>query len=554
LSQLEGSANASRGGGRHDARLLALAGVLALVFGAALRLHNLRDQILLEDEMHTVRTALAYPVGEILTTYRSEDPCLPLTALYRALLDRGVVLSELGLRAPVLIASILAIVVLPWLASSWLDRRMVVLWAWLLAISPVLALYGRMVRPYGVITLLAPAAVLVLLRFRESGRLVWGVAFALLAAASVFFHLGTAPFIAAVMLFAIGERLLGRDGALSWTRLGALAASTLGLIAAFALPAWPSLVALARAKSGRRLFQLDAVLSVLSLQAGIASLAIALPVVAIAIAGLLVLFRDRPAAAGLTATVVAAQWLGLAVLAPSGGRSPLVLNRYLLITVPFLLLWVAVGVTTAASRLARVAAGRRWGAEWIVPIVVVIALVACGPFTDRDFRRSSFVHGKDFLRFDQPRGAIDPALVPAFYRDPGASGALVEFPHSGSWNATRAQYVYQSVHHRRVVAAEPGAPYCDPRLRLRNYVCGEPEAIAASGARFLVVHADVLAEEWNVVGGDGSGTLVQADHWADLARSARRLARQLQRRWGSPIYSDDRIWVWDLERVAAGGA
>src|SRR6185436_8381434 len=89
--------------------------LLGSVFaGLGLRLWNLRGQVLGGDELHAVRAAVARTVPEILTTYSLTDHSLPLTALYRWLLDHGVTLSELALRLPSLLCGALALVVFPY--------------------------------------------------------------------------------------------------------------------------------------------------------------------------------------------------------------------------------------------------------------------------------------------------------------------------------------------------------------------------------------------------------------------------------------------------------
>jgi hypothetical protein len=100
-----------------------------------------------------------------------------------------------------------------------------------------------------------------------------------------------------------------------------------------------------------------------------------------------------------------------------------------------------------------------------------------------------------------------------------------------------------------VIAAEPFEWPCHPRLLLRNHVCPEPEAMLASGARFLVVHRDPLAEEHLIEGGEGSGSTLGPQEWEELARTSARTIRRLQRRWKAPFYRDDRIVVWDLDAV-----
>jgi hypothetical protein len=138
------------------------------LIGLALRSVGLRGQILTGDELHTVHGALAMPVSQILRTWTfgGADYCVPLTAGYRWLMDQGVVFSELGFRLPSLIAGLAAIAALPWLAAPWLGRRATIAFAWLLAISPMLVFYSRIVRPYlpGVVG--AVIAVLLFFRWR----------------------------------------------------------------------------------------------------------------------------------------------------------------------------------------------------------------------------------------------------------------------------------------------------------------------------------------------------------------------------------------------------
>src|SRR5207302_10954719 len=54
----------------------------AAAAGVVLRLWRLPRQVLLFDEWHAVRGALALPLGRILTTFQMPDYSIPLTALY----------------------------------------------------------------------------------------------------------------------------------------------------------------------------------------------------------------------------------------------------------------------------------------------------------------------------------------------------------------------------------------------------------------------------------------------------------------------------------------
>ncbi len=79
-----------------------------VVVGIALRWIHLSAQIPTGDELHSINGALVRPLSEILQnwTYHGADYCVPLTALYRVLMDAGVVLSEMGFRTPVLLSGV----------------------------------------------------------------------------------------------------------------------------------------------------------------------------------------------------------------------------------------------------------------------------------------------------------------------------------------------------------------------------------------------------------------------------------------------------------------
>jgi len=63
--------------------------------------------------VHAVRAAVSLPLPVILTTYRESDNCIPLTALFRLLLDAGVRLGEGSFPRSVDPCGLLLLVLLP---------------------------------------------------------------------------------------------------------------------------------------------------------------------------------------------------------------------------------------------------------------------------------------------------------------------------------------------------------------------------------------------------------------------------------------------------------
>jgi hypothetical protein len=572
---------ASGAGGTRLAGIVAGAGVAGAILatGVALRFWNLADQVLGGDELHAVRAALSQPLPALLTTYQLADSCIPLTALDRWLLDRGVALDERLLRLPVLASGLAALVVLPLLARRRLPPAAWPFFGALVATSPLLVLYSRIARSYMPATLLSFAAVMAFDRWwtragaGTPGRSGAAIAYVVLAALAIWFHLGTAPIVVAPLLFGAAELTLaaalpgprsesreGRDRA--WRRLAALAAAAGGLAACCALflvPAYPSLVRLIAAKRQSQEVPAATWWGVLQLQAGARAgqpLA-ALLFWAVALAGLAALLRRRRRLGIYLLAMVLAQLLGIVVLSPLGLARLQVLDRYLLPALPVVLLWVAAGLVhpwwPGQGRLGR--AGQGLGAAGLV-----VVWLSAGPFADVDFLTSSFMHHNDMVAFALPRATAPPGGVPRPYLALGGppGSAVVELPWPPVWDFGRCFYVYQEVHGLRVqVAVAAGAPPAG-RLRLRNRVGPEPAALLASGARWVAVHRDLALEErrLELPAAAPPPRGVPPPLAAELAAAGERSAARLAAAWGPPAFADAAVAVWDLGRVrvrAAGG-
>jgi hypothetical protein len=505
--------------------------------------------VLGDDEVHAVRSALAHPVREILVTYEPADNCIPLSALFRLFLDSGLRLSEPLLRAPGFLAGIALLALLPWAAGRALGRSLpragtiTAVFAWLLALSPPLVLYSRIVRSYMPMVLLGTGAAIAFYAWWRRPRPALGVAYVLLGALAVWFHLGAGPWVASPLLWGAGALLFHREeDPLRRARFRGLPLLALGLalgLLAFLLPARASFLDLLREKHQPVAIPISAVRGVLELQAGNAHLPLALLFWGTALAGLaLLLRRDRPLAL-YTLVLVLGNLAGLLLLSPEGIEQPLVWNRYLLIALPAVLLWVAVALALQPT----------------VAVAFLALLVLSGPFADPGFRRSPFVHNDLYMEYCTPRGQLAAAEVPDFYRSLPGPGPLLEYPWMPLWRLNRALGAYQERHGRELVVASHRPALWDERLACRNMVPGDPEGFLKSRARYLVVHRDLAREEIRVP----RNALRPPDHLAErlegeLAGEAKAMARRLKRQWGPPTYADEWVQVWDLDAFRAPAA
>lgn len=497
--------------------------------GAVLRLWNLHAQVLGDDELHLVRTALTQPVGTILVTYQKVDACIPLSALYALLVRCGVRLTELGVRLPELLAGLLLLVLAPLWADRRLGRVTAIGYAWLLAVSPGLVLYSRIARPYMVVVLLSFGAAVAFESWWREGGWRRGAAYAVLAALAFWFHPVAAPLVLSPLVFGAIATIRDRR------RAPALAALTVGTAAAFLvffLPARESFLEIIRAKH-QEIHLTPRVFGALAeLQAGTANVLWVVLFWLGAALGFWKLLRGErrmPALTALTGLLVLGQIAGLLWISPLGLDAPLIFHRYALVILPWVLLWVAAAHDRPHSA-----------------IVVSLALLLVGPFEDRTWWRSSFPHHDDRLAFYVQRPKLsDP------YRNLGP-GAILEAPWIPVWRVSRAVALYQDAHGREVVMGSPDPLLTDPRVAFRNLVPLTPEAFLASRARWLVVHRDLGAEEEAIPDPLWPPRMGVGRRFHEVFQAeGRRLPRLLRRAWGRPDFEDDALVIWDLDRVRA---
>lgn len=507
------------------------------------------------DELHTVRAAVSRPLGEVLTTYRAADPSLPLAGLFRALIDSGVELSEMGLRLPGLLCGLLLLLVVPAAVGRALGWRTAVVLAWLLALSTPLVLYSRIVRAYSPVVLLGAVAAVAFFSWWEGGRLRSALAFVAAGALAAWLHLGTAPLLAALFVFALGDlftRPAGERGA-RLRRLLLLGAGLGGACALFLVPAWESLARLVALKHDPQPLSWSAVPEVLRLLAGTRSVGLGLALWGLAVVGLVLLVRDRPRLGAFALVLIAGQAVGILLLAPVGLEVPWVLARYLLPILPAGLLGVAYLFGRPFFQVER-------GGVRFLPIAAAVGLIVVlalsGPFADTRFRRSSF-QNQDDLAWSAVRAELPGAAVPAFYRQLAGSGeraGIIEVPWMFLWRF-RAFYLYQDLHGQPVRTAT-FLPLIDrPGLALQSTVAARPDALCAieasgaGGARYVVVHRDLVGEERRIAPPPGFPAPALPPMLARrLRREAARLTRQLTREWGPPVHADADLRVWDLAR------
>lgn len=536
---------------------------LPFVVGAALRVAGLRTQILIDDEVHALRVALGRTLDQILSQYPIVDVSIPITALDRLLLDLGIPLSETALRLPSLLAGLLALTLIPWSLRERLPRSALLLYGLLLALSPWLVFYSRFARPYMVVTLTGFLALVLFRRFATDGSRLDGLGYASFGALSIWLFFLTAPLILAPALLGLfpdrdtGEEEKRTSRNRAWLALASVIVLTLLLLA-------PLLDDIGRAfvwhvgehpgaetgdLYGGGLFRIVAD-GLMLLSGSTHWLGAALFWFVVARGVRLQRSMDRSFFRFCSLVVV----FHLIVMTLTAALRvshlfPVAFARYLVVLLPFLYLWAALGLLTP-GRYTRSSVGR-----WVHAVLAAVLLASwLGGGSYAAIARSGF--HTSFAGIKQTLagrlGSAGLVRGESFYETlarTSAATVVLESPGDEHDSILRLYAANQRIHKRRVIVTE--FPMVDgSRLAFRNMIRPGPTAILGSDASHLVIHLDLFRE---VLERFGSVPRHLEPRARNHAMMAWQLALELRGIWGPPDHEDEWIVVWDLGRIRTTG-
>ena len=259
-----------------------------------------------------------------------------------------------------------------------------------------------------------------------------------------------------------------------------------------------------------------------------------------------------------TALIVLSAAIGptLALVASQPPGMDYTYSRYLIGSVPFLLLAAAWGIDALLGKLA---GGRAWIPRAAGLALVVVYLVSGPLFGPRMLGRPMMGSLLDLYAI--PAFDVPYDKTPAFYRELGERDedvTLIECPLSSGLPLVLRNYALQ--HGKRILTGE----FNDSSevYRRHPYVqVMDLDALAASGADYLVYHLTVLetkqyrrfvSEQLEVVG------RWQDEHLADYllgrsvyAEQTPAIQKGMNQRFGKPVFADNLIQVWSLRSPAA---
>jgi hypothetical protein len=559
---------------------------LALVLGVFLRLYMISGQVLIDDEWHGFYYVIGKKLSYLLTHFSIPGAtCIPLHLYYYGLL-KTVGWNETLLRLPSLVAGILSLVLFPFLLRDILTRRALIVFSFLLAISPFLVFYSRFCRPYSPEVLFGFMAIMSAYHWATSGRLRYAILYGVAGALAVYFQLFgvitvVVPVACVLMFRLLQDRLPTLTGPTrvmpSLLAIVVVFAVTSILVCALVLPAFidsakTSLGTIAGEGEIRRL----SVWALMEMLTGTGNFVLALIMMALSIAGLIVTAgKNRLLAMTFVATIVAFV-AAVAISRPHSGHAAIVICRYCVPLFPLLLALIAVGLDSVLCSIKSTAPGE---ARLMCNLLIgmsIAGLLWSGPLRQTYRAPNNFTSHGVFQHSYRPidwRESFWSEMVPhhfwvdttisnsqvsAFYDQLATdtvSSTIIEFPMMVG-DHFNPFYYYQHFHGKRVLIGYStqftesrglakgnvfGNTYIDEvlsllpdkgKLRFRNLVdMDDAASIAGSGAGYVILHRKFEAELPRVA----------APH-----PCIPRLEEKCRRLYGQPVFDNGNMVVFRL--------
>lgn len=548
--------------------------------GAFLRLYLITDQVLLDDEWHGLFYATEHPLAYLLRYTTADATCAPMNA-YAWILLHTTGWSEIALRLPSLVPGLLALVILPLLVRRIHGEAVACIFAAFLSLSPFLAFYSRIFRPYSALAFLEFIAIYSAGIWLYAGkkRFRWLCLFA--STAALYFHpvaaIGAlAPWAVAGVLY-FWSRKTAPSARIPNFRPGWRSVIlTAGLVVSvFALTVQPTVIAENMVPGLPP--TIETWKQFLLMLFGTSSVMLAGGLTLMCLLGAWTLFREHLFWGAVFALVAFLHLLMIAVCEFAGIEAPIVLARYLTILFPIAHVCAAIGLIQIATRIGGLAEFRKpliRGLSFALAILVFASWILTNPLWYAYAAPNNFTNHSAFIESGQFGGwdtlyrswflpqsvSSTPPRMSSFYRGlPPRTRRLIEYPMMLG-DHYNYYYFYQHHHGKQIVIGYTDLVDVMPlnrdcvypeffvnhviravddrcSIRFRNMVdILDIEAVRRSKADYLICHKDLLREFLSEIQPSAK----------TLLPGLKECVEQSTNHFGPPVFEDETIVVFDV--------
>ncbi|MBF0486717.1 MAG: hypothetical protein HQK98_01020 [Nitrospirae bacterium] len=523
--------------------------ISAITVAAALRFYQITYQVIADDEWHSIHKIFNLTILGIISNPGETTDSVPLTVFYKLMLDH-VILSEWVMQGPSLLFGMLAVIVLPIAARTVVGRGASLVFAWLIAISPLMIFYARLARPYAFIPVLALGGVMAFLKWRGGDGKKWAVIYVICAVAAPYLHLTALPFLIAplvVLPLETGWELHKKTQSAKAPKLETvivytLVSALLSLLVYFVLSDRSGSFS---AKIAKDRPTIETFLESLKLFYGTRCSWIEAVLVAAGVIGVWQILKTRPRFALYVFTACLFQTVFIVLSAPYASVIPAVFARYTLSKLPVMLLLSGVGLVRIDGCLRNILPRL----PHVISVIVVLSLILFSPLRNIYYRPNSFTNHvlfqHDYNPYNKYAKKLRPKSMPQFYYDlqkiDKDSITIVEAPWYYSYQSNVIYVYYQQLHRQRVVIGFVGAdllhfgefPF-NKRARFRNFVnLSDYQDLKRRKVKYVVFHKNLINEVTSIY---SNAEAVDMAHWIKYYRLI----------FGNPVHTDDNIVVFDV--------
>ncbi|MCB1954237.1 MAG: glycosyltransferase family 39 protein [Rhodocyclaceae bacterium] len=325
-----------------------------LLVGLFLRVQQLGDQWLTDDEWHAVHRVVAgQTYAELASTVGAADYSIPQALLYKFLAAGGG-LDERTMRLPMVAAGLVMLVA----GTVWARRR----FGWwtgysfavLLAISPFLVNYSRTARPYAITCLLVWLSLFSAAQWVRTRSNAWGACYGVAATFACWLHMAAAPFALAPLAWVAFDALRTAWRDRQWQGMvpvSLVASAVVGAVGILCIrPMLLSRSALA-SRLGSDLPDLETLVEMMHLWVGSGLDVLVGFASVLALVGSLRLWRTRRDLLLLLLAGTGATLAGIYLSKPAWIQNGLTMGRYLLPLLPAFLLAMALGIVRLSEAI-----------------------------------------------------------------------------------------------------------------------------------------------------------------------------------------------------------